>query len=72
MTSLEDRRAMSESRVLDISSLLELLHRGPVTGGAFGDVFQYKHKDGRLCAVKSLRRFAIDDSDPDALTRVRF
>ncbi len=70
MTSLEKRRAMSESRVLDISALLEPLRRDAVAGGSFGDVFQYRHRDGRLCAVKSLRPHAINVEDPHALTKV--
>ncbi|KLO16844.1 kinase-like protein [Schizopora paradoxa] len=73
MTSLEKRRAMSESRVLDISALLKPLRRDPVAGGSFGDVFQYSHSDGRLCAVKSLRPFAIDtQGDPRSLIRAIF
>ena len=71
MASLEKRRAMSESRVLDISKLLKPMRRDAVAGGSFGDVFQYIHADGRLCAVKSLRPFAVDtQGDPKILIRV--
>ncbi len=71
MASPEKLRAMSESRVFDLTLLLQPLGLDPVGLGSFGDVYKYKLKDGRLCAVKSLRFLSDDHEKKIALARVR-